>query len=181
LLGGLFAFSLKKMRNQPAAFGDGFSGFGPYFGQLLLGNFIPNLFVGLMMIPFVVVVIVLIALIAPSLQNGGSLGGAQIAMIVVGGLVVLVGVCLATFVQCCWLFTLWLVTDKHMSFWPAMSLSWAVVRKHWWQTFLLWIVSGLLAFAGALLCGVGLLVAGPIAVGMFAAAYERLFGDMQSA
>jgi hypothetical protein len=181
LLGGLFAFSLKKIRSQPATFGDGFSGFGPYFGQLLLGNFIPNVLVGLIMIPFAVVVVVLIALIAPSLQNGGSLSGAQIAMMAGGGLVVLIGGCLVIYVQYCWLFTLWLVMDKHMNFWPAMSLSRAVVRKHWWQTFLLGIVAGLLAFAGFILCGVGLLVAGPIAVGMFAAAYERLFGDMQSA
>jgi len=73
------------------------------------------------------------------------------------------------------------VMDKHLGFWQAMSLSRAVVNKHWWQTFLLGLVTGLLVLAGLILCGVGLLLTGPLAVGMFAAAYERLFGDMQPA
>ena len=180
LMGGLCVFFLKKLRNQPTVFGDGFAGFGPRFGQLLLGNLIPNLLVGAIMIPFVIVVALLFALVVPAIQNSGSADGIQVAMMIGGGLVVLVGVCIAVYFQYCWIFTLWLIADKNMTFWPAMSLSREVVRKHWWQTFLLGLVAGLLAFAG-MLCCVGVLVTGPIAVGMFAAAYERLFGDMQPA
>jgi len=180
LLGGLFAFFLKKIRNQPAAFGDGFSGFGPYFGQLLLGNLVPNLLVMAIIIPFFFVVGILFAVMAPSLQGNSSPTGAQVALMVGSGFVVLIGVCVAVYFQYCWLFTLWLVRDKQMGFWQAMSLSREVVRKHWWQNFLVGLVAGLLAFGG-ILCCVGILVTGPMAVGMFAAAYDRLFGDMQSA
>ena len=180
LLGGLFIFFLKEIRRQPATFGDGFSGFGPKFGQLLLGNLIPNLLVMAMMIPFIIIFVLVFAAIAPSLQNNAAPSGAQIAMMVGGGFVMLIGVCVAIYFQYCWLYTLWLVADKNMGFWQAMSLSREVVRKHWWQNFLLGLVAGLLAFAG-ILCCVGILVTGPLAVGMFAAAYERLFGDMQPA
>jgi hypothetical protein len=180
LLGGLFAFFLMKIRNQPTTFGDSFSGFGPYFGQLLLGNLIPNLLIAAIMIPFIIVFALLFALVVPSMQGNSSPTGAQMALMIGGGLVVFIGVCVAIYFQYCWMFTLWLVRDKQMAFWPAMSLSRAVVRKHWWQNFLLGLVAGLLAFVGVLCC-VGILVTGPIAVGMFAAAYERLFGDMQSA
>jgi hypothetical protein len=38
-----------------------------------------------------------------------------------------------------------------------------------------------ITLVGMLACGVGLLVTAPVAVGMFACAYERLFADMQSA
>jgi len=181
LLGGLFAFYLKKLRNQATAFGDGFSGFGPYFGQLLLGNFIPNVLAGLVMMPFVIVAVVVFLTIMPAMQGGGELSGAQVGMMIGAGLVVFVGICGVIYFQYCWVFTLWLVVDKRMGFWPAMSLSRAVVRKHWWQTFLLGIVAGLLGLVGFLLCGVGLLLTGPLALGMFACAYERLFGDMQPA
>lgn len=180
LMGGLVIFSLKKLRNQSATFGDGFSGFGPYFGQLLLGNFIPNLMVGLIITPFVIVVMGLFFAIVGTSSNG-SPNGLQVATMVGAGFLFLIGVCVAIYFQYCWVFTLWLVADKHMAFWPAMSLSRAVVRKHWWQTFLLGLLAGILVFVGLICCGVGLLVAGPLAVGMFACAYERLFGDMQPA
>lgn len=133
------------------------------------------------MLPFVVVALVAFFAVFPSLQGGHSPSGVQIAMMVGGGFVVLIGICLAVYCQYCWLFTLWLVIDKHMGFWQAMNLSRAVVNKHWWWTFCLGLIAGLLVLAGLFLCGVGVLVTGPLAVGMFAAAYERLFGDMQPA
>jgi hypothetical protein len=180
LLGGLFAFTLKKLRNQPATFGDGFSGFGPYFGQLLLGNFIPSLLAGLIILPFVIIAAILIFAVMGNTQ-GSAPNGLQVSMMAGGGILFLVGICVAIYFQYCWIFALWLIVDKHMTFWPAMSLSRAVVRKHWWQTFLLGIVAGVITLVGALACGVGMLVSAPVAVGMFAGAYERLFGDMQSA
>lgn len=180
LMGGLFIFYLKKLRSQPATFGDGFSGFGPFFGQLLLGNFIPNLLVGLIVMPFAVIAMILFFAIAGTTGNS-SPSGLQVSMMVGAGFLLLVGICVAVYFQYCWVFALWLVADKRMAFWPAMNLSRAVVRKHWWMTFLLGLLAGIIALIGALFCGVGLLVTAPLAVGMFACAYERLFGDMQPA
>jgi hypothetical protein len=40
LMGGLYNLYLKLIRGQPAGIGDAFAGFGPQFGQLVLGSFV---------------------------------------------------------------------------------------------------------------------------------------------
>ena len=75
-----------------------------------------------------------------------------------------------------WLFTLTLIVDKRLDFWPAMQLSRRMVAKHWWKVFGLVLLSLLLSFLGLLALVVGLFVATPI--GWLAAtyAYEDMFG-----
>lgn len=182
LLGGLFLYYLKKVRGQNAAVGDAFSGFSDRFGQLLLGYLIPSLLAGLAIIPAVImaVLVVVAGAVRQDAHTGDPLSNLAMSVpLLICGVLAVASICVMIYLQYCWMFTLWLVADKNMSFWPAMSLSRAVVRKHWWQTLLLGIVSGLVALAGLLLCGVGLLVAAPVAVAMWAYAYERLFGDLQ--
>lgn len=183
LMGGLFIFYLKKIRGESATVGDAFGGFGPRFGQFLLGNFIPGLFAGLCIIPVVFIIAIGAALFFPAMSRGGGPPNpaTMIPLLAVGGVVLLCGISAAIYLQTSWLFTLWLVADKKMGFWPAMSLSRHVVIKHWWSNFGLSLAAGLVAFAGILACGVGLLVTGPVAVGMLAVGYQRLFGDMQAA
>lgn len=182
LMGGLYVFYLKKIRSQEASVGDAFSGFGPRFGQLLLARFVPSLLAGLALIPVIIVaVFIFVAAGAASHGSGGSSGPAIGVPMIIAGVLVMAGACVMIYLQYCWMFTIWLVADKNMSFWPAMNLSRAVVRKHWWQTFWLGIVTGLLLVLGLLLCGVGALVTAPVCLGMWANAYERLFGDMEPA
>lgn len=182
LMGGMFLFLLRKIRGQSASVGDAFSGFGPRFGQLLLGHFIPALLAGISMLPVVVMIFVgLFAFGVFGRHSSPPNWAVMVPVLVVGGVLALIGLCVMIYLQTCWLFTLWLVADKNMSFWPAMSLSRCVVRKHWWMTFLMTLAAGAISVAGMILCGVGLLVAGPVAIGMFAFAYERLFGDLQPA
>jgi len=181
LMGGLFLFFLKKIRGQTATIGDAFSGFGPRFGQLLLGHFVPSLLAGLAVIPGVIVMLVGVFAMAAGGRSSGGPPAALIVTMAAGGFLLLVAFCVMIYLTYCWFFTLWLVADKNMTFWPAMSLSRAVVRKHWWQTLGLGIVIGLIGFAGMLVCGIGLLVAAPVGLGMMALAYDKLFGDMQPA
>jgi hypothetical protein len=75
-----------------------------------------------------------------------------------------------------YVFALPLVIDKKMEFWPAMEVSRRVVHRHWWSIFALVIVSGLIAGAGFLVCGVGALVTVPVATASLMCAYEDLFG-----
>jgi uncharacterized membrane protein len=75
-----------------------------------------------------------------------------------------------------WMFTLALVIDKKLDFWPAMELSRKVVGKHWWALFGMAIVFGLLAIAGVLACCVGVFVTATIAQVAFIYAYEDIFG-----
>ena len=74
-------------------------------------------------------------------------------------------------------FTLPLVIDKKMEFWPAMELSRRVVHAHWWSIFALVIVLAVLACAGFLACGVGALITVPVASASFMYVYEDIFGQ----
>jgi hypothetical protein len=158
---------------------DAFKGFGPRFGQLMLAHVVPSILAGLCFLPVLIPVIIGVVMFSGANQRGGSgLGGMEIALIGGGSVLALIGLCGMLYLSTCWLFTIQLVADKGMRFWPAMALSRAVVRKHWWQNFLLMFLSGLLGSAGLILCLVGVIITGPIAIAMVGYAYERLFGDM---
>ena len=75
-----------------------------------------------------------------------------------------------------WMFTLPLIIDKRIDFWPAMELSRKVVSRHWWVLFGLLIVNFFIMVAGVLACLIGTFVAGPIIAGALAFAYEDIFG-----
>jgi uncharacterized membrane protein len=80
-----------------------------------------------------------------------------------------------------YVFALPLVVDKQMDFWPAMEVSRLVVHEHWWSIFALVIVLALVVLAGALVCGVGVLVSAPLATAAFMYVYEDLFGAQPAA
>ena len=52
-----------------------------------------------------------------------------------------------------------------------------VVDPQWWSVLLLLLVQGAIVVIGALLCGVGLLVAAPLSLCVATAAYRQLFGS----
>jgi len=75
-----------------------------------------------------------------------------------------------------WLFTLPLVIDKKLDFWPAMELSRKVVSHHWWTILGLLLVNLVVILAGLAVLCVGVYVALPVAFGAIAYAYEDIFG-----
>ena len=75
-----------------------------------------------------------------------------------------------------WIFSLALVMDRKMDFWPAMELSRKVVSKHWWLMFGLALVIGLVAILGLLACFIGVLVSIAFAEAALMYAYEDIFG-----
>jgi hypothetical protein len=179
LMGGLWLFYLKKIRGSTAGVGDAFGGFGPRFGQLLLAKLIPGLLAGLCMVPVVILAVAGMLTLSATNRSGSPLGsGLGIGLISAGGMLAIAGLCGAIYLSTCWIFTLPLVADKGMGFWPAMSLSRSVVIKHWWMTLLVVIVLGLLGIAGCIVCLVGVLITGPVAFAAMGCAYEKLFGDL---
>jgi uncharacterized membrane protein len=79
------------------------------------------------------------------------------------------------------MFSLPLVIDKGLAFWPAMETSRKVVNQHWWSVFGLLIVIGLINLAGLLLCCVGLFLSFPLALAAMMCAYETLFSTREGA
>lgn len=103
-----------------------------------------------------------------------ALGGVVIGVFVSLGMMLLVlpGVYLAVG----YTFTLPLILDKQLEFWPAMELSRRVVHRHWFSVFFVVLLSAIVAVLGILAVVVGLLVTVPIAFAAPMCAYEDLFG-----
>lgn len=169
LLAGVYWVFLQANRNQPTNAGDVFAGFQRAFAQLFLGNLIPGLLSALCMIPALLVAAVTLL---PSLMRHRE---PQPAALVLIGVVVLLCLIPVIFLHVNWSFTLPLIIDRRMDFWPAMQLSWRRVRKHWWHVFALLLVLGVVNIAGFLVCCVGLLFTLPLTIGALMQAYEILF------
>lgn len=75
-----------------------------------------------------------------------------------------------------WMFTLVLIIDKGLDFWPAMELSRKIITKHWWKFLWFAILTFLLKMAGVLFCIIGVFITAPIMLAAFLYAYEDIFG-----
>ncbi len=177
LVGGLWLFYIRQVRNQEAGLGDAFSTFGPGYWQLVLTQLIP------LLISMGVLALLgfMGALAFPALggrHHGGSTSSMAPALLIPLVVLAVIGVLVMIYLTTCWLFALPLVADKRLKFWPALELSRRVVNKHWWMTFWLVVVSGVLTMVGLCVCCLGVLVTGPVAFGMLAVHYNKVFGDL---
>jgi hypothetical protein len=179
LMGGLWYFYILKVRGVEATAGVAFSGFGPQFGQLALANVVTGLLSGLCLLP-AFGLFVGGAMLGGGLTESGGDGGAVLGVFaVISVLLLIVGFAGYIYLAVSWLFTLLLVADKGMAFWPAMELSRRVVAKRFWGVLWLSLVAAILGFVGMMLCLVGILFLGPLAMGMMAYQYDRMFGDLR--
>ena len=77
--------------------------------------------------------------------------------------------------------TYFYLADRKMDFWPAMEASREVVWENFGGFLLLGLLLALLNIAGAMLCGVGLLVTIPMTLGAMASAYRAVTGAAPAA
>lgn len=75
-----------------------------------------------------------------------------------------------------YLFTMPLIADRKMEFWPAMQASHAAVKQNYLGFTFFFIALLLLQIVGALLCLVGLLVTVPLYYAAITVAYRDVFG-----
>jgi hypothetical protein len=168
LMGGVYYFLLKNIRGQTAEIGDVFAGFRLAFGQLLLGYIVVALLTGASALPGIAIMAFPIIMMVQ--HHAVDLG--PILLAALGFLVMIVPV---TYFSISWMFSLPLIIDKQMEFWPAMSASRKIVGKHWWLVFGLMVVCGLVNVAGILVCCVGLFISVPVVFGAMMYAYESIF------
>ena len=69
-----------------------------------------------------------------------------------------------------------ILVDRNLSPIDSLKASIEIVKANVGQVILVWLVAGLIVFAGAFACGVGILVAGPVASLMLVYTYRRLSG-----
>lgn len=74
-----------------------------------------------------------------------------------------------------WQFTLPLIIDKRIEFWPAMELSRKVISKRWWSFLGFAIVMALVNLVGVIACCVGVFVTAPLTMIALMYAYEDIF------
>jgi len=168
LMGGIYYFMLKNIRRQPTEIGDIFAGFRLSFGQLLLGYLVLVLLIALAALPGMVIMAVPIFMMVHN-------HAAEVGLVLVALLGFIVAMIPAMYLSVGWLFSLPLIIDRQMDFWPAMKASRRMVGKHWWLVFGLTIVCGLVKLLGLAMCCVGLFFALPIAFGATMYAYESIF------
>jgi len=169
LMGGLFYVTLQAIRGQPTTAGDVFEGFRRAFIQLVLGYVVSAILTALCVIPAVIVALVTLW---PAITHHQPPTPAAVFITAGVGLVCLLP---TIFLSVNLMFTLPLIVDKRLEFWPAMQTSWKMVRKHWWQIFGLAVLVGLVNLAGFLLCCVGVLFSMPIGIAAMMYAYETIF------
>jgi hypothetical protein len=72
------------------------------------------------------------------------------------------------------------IVEQNLDFWQAMEASRKVVMNHLLEMTLFVLILGVINFAGALLCGIGLLFTTPLSFAAIAVAYDDLVGVVKS-
>jgi membrane-anchored glycerophosphoryl diester phosphodiesterase (GDPDase) len=155
------------------------------FSQLFLGHFAVSFFVGLCMMPFSIAFAAKVAPLTERMQHASPTDIQGILPELWAALfstlpVLLVCMIPVTYLAVNWMFTLPLIIDKQMKFWPAMKASWKKVHQHWWLLLGFVVVVGLLNIAGVCACCVGVLFTAPIGIAATMFAYETIFGESQT-
>ena len=190
MAGGVYLVFLKVIRQQNAGVGDTFAGFQKAFGQLYLGALVVGLITGLCLLPANYVFYAKAGPLLAQLQDAQAqhLTPAEMQDILpkffralVDALPVIF-VCLIpmTYLTVSWMFTLPLIADREMNFWPAMKTSFKMVNRHWWQLFGLFVLTSLITVAGLLGCCIGILFTAPIGIAALMFAYETIFSGSRT-
>ena len=75
------------------------------------------------------------------------------------------------------MFSMSLIVDKKMEFWPAIQTSFEKAKADYVSLLVLWLVASLISAAGALLCGVGAILTAPFSAIVGVVAYRHLFEE----
>jgi uncharacterized membrane protein len=159
-----FVKLLLNAYDQKAEFGDLFSGFSRY-GEALAS----------MLVLFIC--IFLLAIVGQSVSFVGAIAKSSVIQ-GIGSLVSLV-----------WSFTVMLrlyfgsyfIVDQGMGGVDSLKASWAATSEQKLNTFLLALLSGVVAFIGILALGIGIFASAPMSMLMWISAYKQMTGQSRSA
>ena len=104
----------------------------------------------------------------PPSMIGAMIGGTALGVL----LIVLLSIPLSSLL----FLSTFLVVDRKVGPWEAISTSFGALKKHFWSAILLTFVLGLVNMAGALACCIGMLVSIPLTQIAVALVYRDLFG-----
>jgi len=180
--GGLFLLCLRLMRGQPTGMSDLLEGFKPPLVKpLILQTLINSLVWVVCSIPVVLAMnaMGLSGLTPEKIMAAFSAGTMDTLIDPQTSLVLLLVMTAsslpAVYFSFCWIFSIPLIVDKGMAFWPAMQLSRRKVLQHPWRVSLLLVVAGLLGATGLFFFFVGGLLTLPLYFLIMLFLYEVIF------
>ncbi|MCG3150227.1 MAG: hypothetical protein PCFJNLEI_03708 [Verrucomicrobiae bacterium] len=178
LLGGLFAVLARHIRGEAPPVSEVFSGFKNNFLNLMLTQIVISLFTGLCMLPGVIVAVVGV-LVTGAVKHGSAPNWTAMGIWLIPSIALFaVGILVACYLTISWIYALPLAADKRLPFWPAMQLSRQVVGKHWWSTFALMFVAGILGSIGIIGCFIGIIFTLPLSFLILIHQYNKILGDL---
>lgn len=170
---GIYLALFRRRRGELVEFGILFKGFD-YFGESIIATLIHYVPMVMIIIPFYIVMYGGLFIIS---QQGGEPDPANLiayfAVLIVLGLIMMVVIILLSVI---FTFSYPLIVDRKLSGLDAVKLSARGALANFWSLLGLLLLNGLIAFAGVLLCYVGMFLALPITFAAISVAYEQVFG-----
>lgn len=171
---GIYLCFFKVRRGEPIEFGTLFKGF-EYFGPSVVATLIHAVPIIIIVVPTYLLFYVSL-FVSMAAQGNDPNPAAFLGIMGTFSLVILVIVILITIISIGFAFAYPLIVDRRLQGWDAVKLSFKAAMANFWRLLGMMFLSGLIALAGALLCGVGMYLAFPISYGAIATAYEQVFG-----
>lgn len=178
---GIYLALFQTRRGQPIEFGLLFKGFD-YFGDAVIATLLHMVPMLIIIAPaYILYIVGMFGMMAAS-QNGEPNPGAMLGFFGIFGVVWLVIMLLMIVLSVVFVFAYPLIVDRRLKGFDAVRLSIRAGFANFWRLLGMLILTGLLTFAGVLLCYVGVFLVMPIGYAAVAAAYEQVFGlsEMQS-
>jgi len=174
---GLYMAFFRKRRGLPVEFGTLFKGFD-YFGQSVIAALLHVIpLTGIIIAAYLVMYVgMFAAMLAAAAAGEDAAPVAGIGMILVFFLLYIGILLLVILISVGFMFAYPLIVDRGLQGFDAVKLSFRAAFANFWRLVGLMLLSGLLGIAGALLCGIGILLIYPITMSAGAIAYEQVFG-----
>jgi len=171
---GIYMALFRRRRGETVEFGILFKGFD-YFGESVVATLIHYVPMIVIIVPFYIVFYVALFLIMPQ-QGGEPDPSAFLGFLAVFVVFVLIVMALMILLSVIFTFSYPLIVDRKLSGIEAVKLSARGALANFWPLLGLLLLNGLIGFAGALLCYVGVFLALPVGFAAIAVAYEQVFG-----
>ena len=171
---GIYMIFFKRMRNEPFEFGLLFKGFD-FFGPSLVATLLHLVPIMIIVVPSYIIFYFgfVFSIIAQGNEPNPAVMLGVMGMFAVFWFVMII---LIIFISIGFTFSYTLIVDRKLPAMDAIKLSFKAAMANFWGILGMTLLTGLLTFAGLLLCYVGAFLVFPIQYAAIAVAYERVFG-----
>ncbi|HEY3582081.1 MAG TPA: DUF975 family protein [Pyrinomonadaceae bacterium] len=173
---GLYLSFFNARRGRPIEFGTLFKGFD-YFGPSLVATLLHMAPILIIIIPaylfFYLSMIFSMGVAAQSGDNAAAAAAGVMGFFILFWIAMMI---IIIFISIGFTFTYPLIVDRKLGALDAIKWSFKAALGNFWRLLGMYLLTGLMAIGGIVLCYVGVFLVFPIMYGAIAIAYERVFG-----